>query len=119
MSKEFLIKALCLVAIVPLFARCESLAIMTPASVVVCQPTVFSWSGGQSPYTLSIVPGAEPSGAPLKSFEKQDGTSFSWMADVPSGTSISLLIKDASGQEALSAPFTIQDGPDSSCLPAH
>ncbi|MER6384092.1 Ser-Thr-rich GPI-anchored membrane family protein [Streptomyces sp. NPDC001118] len=94
----------------------ESFTINTPTNVVVCQPVLITWSGGEAPYSLTILPGSQPGAAPLRDLGQQDGTSYTWTADLPAGTSVGLTLKDSTGQVAQSAPFTINDGPDHSCV---
>jgi len=90
--------------------------INTPTNVVVCQPILLSWSGGVAPYFLSILPGNQPGAAALEDLGTQAGTSFTWKADIAAGTLIGLNLRDSSGQTAQSAAFSINTGPDSSCV---
>ncbi|MER5546483.1 Ser-Thr-rich GPI-anchored membrane family protein [Streptomyces sp. NPDC002589] len=94
----------------------EGLTINTPSNPVVCQPLTLSWSGGQGPYRLEVLPGNQPSAPPLRDLGEQDGTTYTWTVDVPQGTSLGLKLQDSTGAIAQSAPFTVQDGPDKSCL---
>ncbi|KDQ59239.1 hypothetical protein JAAARDRAFT_206173 [Jaapia argillacea MUCL 33604] len=92
------------------------LTINTPASVVECEPVLLSWTSGTPPYYLSILPGGQPSAAPLYQFPQQTGTSVTWVVNIASGTSIGLTLRDSTGTTAQSAPFTIIPGTSTSCL---
>ena len=41
------------------------LRIETPTNLAVCQPALLSWTGGESPYYVSVIPGGQPSAASL------------------------------------------------------
>lgn len=94
----------------------EGLTISTPSNPVVCQPLKITWSGGQAPYQLELQPGAQPSAPSLRDFGQQDGSAYTWTVDLPPGTSVGLTLRDSTGTTAQSAPFTVQAGPDISCL---
>ncbi|MFE4800292.1 hypothetical protein ACFRFL_36020 [Streptomyces sp. NPDC056708] len=94
----------------------EGLTINTPSNPVVCQPLTITWSGGQAPYQLELLPGNESGAAPLRDFGQQEGTAYTWTVDVPPNTSVGLTLRDSTGATAQSAPFTIQAGPDTSCV---
>ncbi|CCM01401.1 uncharacterized protein FIBRA_03452 [Fibroporia radiculosa] len=118
----------------------SGLQINTPSDVTECIPTLFTWSGGVSPYyivrfshqsgkdphilfyspadaLLSLEPGSDPTGAPLQEYGPLTGTSYTWPTNITSGTSISLTIKDSTGATEESAPFTVGAG-SNSCLNA-
>ncbi|KAL1732385.1 hypothetical protein EV714DRAFT_282752 [Schizophyllum commune] len=101
-------------------ALAQAFTINTPASVTQCQPTLISWdaSDSQAPYYLSILPGDNPSGQPLKQFDISDGSSYSWNTDIAGGTSIGLTLKDSTGKTVQSAPVTIQNSSKSDPCPA-
>ncbi|KAL1740221.1 hypothetical protein HDZ31DRAFT_47919 [Schizophyllum fasciatum] len=92
-------------------AAVQAFTINTPASVTQCQPTLISWdaSDSQAPYYLSILPGDNPSGSPLKQFNIESGSSYSWSTDIQGGTSIGLTLKDSTGKTVQSAPVTIEN----------
>ncbi|CAE6384924.1 unnamed protein product [Rhizoctonia solani] len=90
--------------------------INTPASLVQCQPALITWSAVNSPIWLSIIPGGNPGATPIADFGKLSGTSFTWIVDIPHGTSVTCQLRDAAGAVAYSAPLTIQTSPDSSCI---
>ncbi|KAF9533774.1 Endonuclease/exonuclease/phosphatase [Crepidotus variabilis] len=79
--------------------------------VVVCQPLLLQWQGGQ----CDVVPGGDPSGTALIDFGKQTGNQLTWTVNVTTGTSIVLTIKDQTGTTAQSAPFS-PTGTDTSCI---
>ena len=41
------------------------LRIETPTNLVVCQPALLKWDGGEKPYYISVIPGGDASGAAL------------------------------------------------------
>ncbi|KAK7690852.1 hypothetical protein QCA50_005954 [Cerrena zonata] len=92
-------------------ALAQDLRIETPIGPVVCQPILLTWSGGTPPYFL-------PSAQPLEQFTNLQGTTFSWTVNQPAGTSLGLTLRDSTGATGQSAPFTINSGPDTSCLNA-
>ncbi|KAG2066652.1 hypothetical protein BDR04DRAFT_1106311 [Suillus decipiens] len=91
--------------------------INTPVNVVECQPTLLTWSGGISPYYLTVVhlPGATPNGVALENLGQQNGTSVTWICNIASGQSIGLTLRDSSGSIAQTAPFTVNPGSSTSC----
>jgi len=97
-------------------AQSTTLTINTPPSVPQCLPTFVSFSGGQPPYTISALPGGQPSAPPLADLGSHDGTGFTWKANLPVGTSTTLQIRDSTGVINYSQMFTIQPSSDTSCL---
>jgi len=108
--------ALAAVAFVQSVVGQASITINTPANVVVCQPILLTWSGGTAPYFLSILPGSQPSAPALVDFGRQNGTSLTWKVNVAVGTSIGLTLRDSNGLVAQSAPFTVNNGTDTTCV---
>ncbi|TRM65116.1 hypothetical protein BD626DRAFT_490968 [Schizophyllum amplum] len=104
-----------LVAAASLIAAVQALTINTPASLTVCQPSLLSWADGSTPYFLTILPGGQTSGA-LKTFDQTDATSITWNVDLASGTSVTLSIKDGTGNVAYTDAVTITEGNDNSCV---
>jgi len=105
-----------LAVILPLVS---AFTVNTPTATVVCEPLQFTWSadGSQPPYYLSLIPAGQPSASPLKQFPTQDGTSYTWdKVTLGVGTSFTVSLKDSHGQQVYSAPATVQDGGDSSCV---
>ncbi|KZO91561.1 hypothetical protein CALVIDRAFT_558083 [Calocera viscosa TUFC12733] len=94
-----------------------NLTVSTPSSLVTCQPALITWSGGVSPYYLSVLPGGQTSATALESFPTQTGTSYTWpKVDIQGGTSITIQIRDGQGNIQYSSPVTIQAGPDTTCV---
>ncbi|KAI0250265.1 hypothetical protein BJV78DRAFT_601554 [Lactifluus subvellereus] len=94
-------------------------SVNTPTSAVVCQPLQITWSteGSSPPYYLSLIPAGQPYANALKQFPSQQGSSFTWeKVDLPPNTSFTVSLKDANGQQAYSAPTTVQGGSDTSCV---
>jgi len=94
----------------------QNLTVNTPPSVVQCQPTQLSWSGGTGPYFLSFIPAGQPSAPAIKQFPTQTGNTFTWVADLAAGTSFTISLKDSNGAQQFSDIVTVQSGPDSSCI---
>ncbi|MEV5795940.1 Ser-Thr-rich GPI-anchored membrane family protein [Streptomyces sp. NPDC052192] len=88
----------------------EYLTVNTPNHVIHGEPVTLSWSGGQGPYTLRVVPGGNPSGPALKEFPKVEGSSLEWTVDLPANESYTLVVADASGSAAFSDRFTVSPG---------
>ncbi|KAG2133653.1 uncharacterized protein EDB93DRAFT_1254750 [Suillus bovinus] len=105
-----------LVALVSAVPVVFGLTINTPANVVECQPILFSWSGGQSPYYLTLVPGGQSMAAAIKSFPTQTGTSYTWNVDLQANTIFNIALKDTTGAVAYSDIITIMPGSDTSCV---
>lgn len=92
--------------------------INTPASLVTCQPTLLSWTGGQAPYFLSIIPGGQASAAALKDLGQQTDNQETWTVDLAAGTSITVKLTDSTGNTVYSSPVTIGEGSSTSCIGA-
>ncbi|KAK7690774.1 hypothetical protein QCA50_005873 [Cerrena zonata] len=115
---KFLAIAAALVSVVPALAQ-DKLTVNTISGIVnVVQPIQFTWSGGQAPYFLSLIPAGQPSAAAIKQFDTQQGTSFTWNVDLPAGSTFSISLKDSLGTQAFSDIETVNSGPDSACLTA-
>lgn len=93
----------------------STLTVNTPTSLVQCQPAALSWTGGQAPYFVSIIPGGQPSATPLESFPQTSETTLTWTVDIPSGTSITVQIRDASGTLNYAQAVTVQAGTSTNC----
>ncbi|KAH9986242.1 hypothetical protein BJV77DRAFT_67243 [Russula vinacea] len=97
----------------------SALTVNTPTAPVVCEPLQITWSPESSspPYYLSLIPAGQPSASALKQFPPQEGTSYTWeKVTLPVGTGFTVSLKDGHGQQVYSAPATVQDGGDSSCV---
>lgn len=92
-------------------ASAQAVMVNTPTSVVQCLPVQLSWSGGQPPYFLSLIPGGQPTGTPLEDLGQQTGTSFSWKADIAANTDVTVQIRDSTGVLNYSDKFTVQKAP--------
>ncbi|KAF9459582.1 hypothetical protein BDZ94DRAFT_1324652 [Collybia nuda] len=97
-------------------ALAQQFVLNTPSNVVVCEPILLTWSGGEAPYFLVVEPANKPNGPALRDLGTQTGTQFTWIVDIAAGTAISLSLRDSTGAILQSAPFTINSGPDTSCL---
>ncbi|KAJ3556177.1 hypothetical protein NP233_g12038 [Leucocoprinus birnbaumii] len=94
------------------------LMINTPASLVECQPVRLDWSSdpGTAPYYLSVIPGGQPAAPPLKTFPTIDSaTSVTWNVDIQAGTSVTIALKDSTGQTVYTSNLQIQSGSSRSC----
>ncbi|KAI0076219.1 hypothetical protein K474DRAFT_1684974 [Panus rudis PR-1116 ss-1] len=116
--KSFFAVAAALASVVPALAQSTAM-VNTVTGITQCQPIQFTWSGGQGPYFLSLIPAGQPSAAPIKDFGQQSGTSFTWSkVDLPAGSTFTIALKDQTGQTVYSDTETVNSGPDSSCLTA-
>ncbi|KAI0264496.1 hypothetical protein BC834DRAFT_266879 [Gloeopeniophorella convolvens] len=100
-------------------AVASAATVNTPGLAVVCQPLQLTWSpeGSTGPYFLSLGVAGQPTAPALKQFPTQDGTSYTWpKVDLPVGTAFTVMLKDSNGQQAFSAPATVQSGSDTSCV---
>ncbi|KAG2076701.1 hypothetical protein BDR04DRAFT_1089882 [Suillus decipiens] len=104
------------VALVSAVSAAFGLTVNTPSDVVECQPILFTWSGGVSPYYLTLVPGGQSMASPIKSFPTQTGTSYTWNVDLQANTIFNIALKDSTGTTAYSDIITIASGSDTSCL---
>lgn len=108
------ITALAAVATATLAAA--QLRIETPTNLVVCQPALLTWAGGEQPYYVSVIPGGQPSAASLKDFPQTSSTQQTWNVDLPAGQEVSLRITDATGTINYSEKVTIREGSNTNCL---
>ncbi|PPR05752.1 hypothetical protein CVT24_006691 [Panaeolus cyanescens] len=108
-----------LAAFVYLLPGVMALTINTPFGVTQCQPQLITWSDGTPPYYVSIIPeakGGQPSAPALRSWDPQSGNSLTWQVDLQPNTSITLAIKDATGNTAFSDKVNIQPAtPGTAC----
>lgn len=107
--------AAALLAVAP-FAMGQQMQINSLSGVVECEPILISWTGGTPPYYLSFIPAGQPSAPAIKQFPPQQGTSYTWVVDLPSGTSFTSELKDASGQPVYSGTQTVEAGSNSDCV---
>ncbi|KAI0925993.1 hypothetical protein AcW1_008280 [Taiwanofungus camphoratus] len=114
---KYFASAVAFVSLVPVVLGQSKLTVNTITSgIVECEPTLFSWSGGQAPYYLSLVPAEQTSAPAIKQFAAQQGTSYTWNTDLASGTSFTIVLKDSTGDTAFSDVETITAGTSNSCL---
>ncbi|MBW0540118.1 hypothetical protein O181_079833 [Austropuccinia psidii MF-1] len=92
-------------------AQSTAVQVNTPTAVQFCVPIKFTWSGAAPPYYVSLIPGGQPSAAPVKDFGIQNGDSLLWTVDQPAGTSLTVQIRDSQGNLNYSDKFTVQAGP--------
>lgn len=91
-------------------AAAQQLTVNTPTSVVHCLPVQLTWSGGQPPYYVSLLPGGQPTASPIADLGQQTGTSLSWKATIPANTPVTVQIRDSTGTLNYSDQFTVQQG---------
>jgi len=113
--KFLALAAAALAVLAPAFAQ-DKLQVDTVAGINQCQPVLFTWHGGQGPYFLSLLPAAQPSAPALKQFPQQTGTSFTWLVDLPTGSTFTISLKDSTGATAFSDIETVNAGGDATCL---
>lgn len=109
------VTAAALLAVVP-FAMGQQLQVISLTGVVECEPILISWTGGSPPYFLSLIPAGQPSAAALKQFPEQQGTSYTWLVDLPAGTGFTTALKDSTGQLVFSGNQQVEGGSSSSCV---
>ncbi|KAI5479495.1 hypothetical protein MNV49_003437 [Pseudohyphozyma bogoriensis] len=90
--------------------------INTPTSLIVCEPSAITWTGGTEPYYITVIPAGEPSETPYESFPTQTGTSYTWTVDIAAGLNVSLALKDSTGTSVYSSNVVIQAGSSTSCV---
>ncbi|WWD18557.1 hypothetical protein CI109_103010 [Kwoniella shandongensis] len=92
------------------------MTVNTPPSIVVCQPAALSWTGGQGPYIVAIIPGGQASAAALETVnDNVSGNTITWKVDIAPETEISVKITDSQGAIQYSSPVKVQNG-DTSCV---
>ncbi|KDQ14306.1 hypothetical protein BOTBODRAFT_145699 [Botryobasidium botryosum FD-172 SS1] len=96
-------------------AQNSSFTVNTPASIITCEPTAISWTGGTPPYFVSIIPGGQPAAPALKSFPQQSVNTLTWLVDL-AAQAISIQVKDATGLMAYSATTNIMSGSNTTCI---
>jgi len=94
----------------------DTYMINTPMDVVECQPTLLTWTGGTSPYYLSILPAGQPNAASLVDLGIQTGMSYTWVVNLTYGTAGFCELRDSTGKMAQSGPFQVGRGSDSNCI---
>ncbi|RSH77529.1 uncharacterized protein EHS24_003085 [Apiotrichum porosum] len=98
-------------------ALAQTFSVSTPASLITCQPSLISWTGGTAPFILSVIPGGDVSAAALEYLESSTtSSSYTWTVNLVGGTYITFKVTDATGANVYSAPLTIQAGSSTSCM---
>jgi len=67
---------------------------------------------------MLIVPGDDPCSDVVADLGDHDGTSMTWMVNLPAGTNVMISLEDGNGDEAWSGAMVVGPSNDSSCLPA-
>ncbi|KAK4695528.1 hypothetical protein P7C70_g8536, partial [Phenoliferia sp. Uapishka_3] len=101
----------------PYGSHSTALTVLTPASITLCQPAAIGYSGGTAPYFLSVLPGGQVSAAALETFPSSSTTaagSYTWNVNLPAGTSITLALKDSTGNIAYSGSVIIAPNTETS-----
>jgi len=104
----------------------EPLEVNTPLNATVCEPLLFSWSGGTPPYTLTLIELLLSTlGVGIAEFNASTDTSLTWVVNIvpiPASQggpdSLVLRVVDGTGNFSDSATFPIQDSDNHACLPA-
>ncbi|TDL25807.1 hypothetical protein BD410DRAFT_608433 [Rickenella mellea] len=81
-----------------------------------CGKASLSWTGGEGPYDVAVVPGDEPCGDPIVELGDHDGLSTGWTVALKEGTKVMLSVIDKNGDEAWSGEITVGGSKDASCL---
>ncbi|KAL7004189.1 hypothetical protein EMMF5_006257 [Cystobasidiomycetes sp. EMM_F5] len=98
-------------------AQTSAPIINTPASLTQCQPALLSFSGGQAPYFLAVLPAGQTAATPLLNLPNQAAAgTYTWVVNLAAGTNLSLRITDNTGATNYAAPLVIMSSSDSSCL---
>lgn len=109
--RSFLLAAAASAALVAAQLRIE-----TVQNLVVCQPALLTWSGGQPPYFPAVIPGGQPTAAALKDFGTTSANQLTWTVDLAAGTEVSLRITDSSGAVNYAERVTIRAGSNTNCI---
>jgi hypothetical protein len=105
-------------AFVSLLARAvaaQELALLTP-KLTQCQEAQLEWSGGSPKYALFMLPYNDPCGDAAKEWPYTSKNVMHYNVSVPAGAKVVFLVEDANGDEAWTAPITVDKGDDDSCL---
>jgi len=94
----------------------DTFTINSLTDVTVCQPSLITWMNGHPPYFLTVQPENEPNAGPLVNLGEQNGTSFTWVVNIPAGDNGFLQLRDSTGVLAQSGVFSVQAGTTTSCL---
>lgn len=83
------------------------LTALTPATLVECEQTNLTWFGGTPPYAISLLAN-DTTGYRALGYAGISGTSFVTKLPFAAGESLVLLVRDATGAQAISAFFEVQ-----------
>ncbi|KAF8920339.1 hypothetical protein CPB85DRAFT_1274682 [Mucidula mucida] len=97
----------------------STLTINTPGNVVTCQPTLLSWTGGQSPYQLFITSGDDSSGPTIEDLGTQTDNSETYTPSQQANTRIVFNIRDSTGLIAQTGIITVGAGSSTSLTLLH
>jgi len=98
-------------------AQSASLVINTPTSLVECEPSAITFSGGTAPYYISVLPGGQTTASPLETFPTQTAAgTYTWTVNLQPGLAVTLQIRDSTGALNYAQEVTIQSSSISSCL---
>ncbi|KAL7411398.1 hypothetical protein BDY24DRAFT_396659 [Mrakia frigida] len=89
----------------------SAITVNTPSAPVFCQPTLLSWSGGSPPYFVNMNVGGSISEVLEVILDSSTATSYTWITDIPAGTSITLAVKDSTGLANYAAQVTVGANP--------
>ncbi|GAA5895212.1 hypothetical protein JCM6882_006616 [Rhodosporidiobolus microsporus] len=97
-------------------ARAQA-TISSPSSVTECLPQQLTISGGEPPYTITVLPGGATGGEPLETLPtlEEEGT-VRWVADIPAGQDITFAVRDNTGAVNFSAQVPVLAGSSTDCL---
>ncbi|KAI0734123.1 hypothetical protein C8Q72DRAFT_807563 [Fomitopsis betulina] len=98
-----------------LVASVAGLTVNTPGSVVECEPTAITWTGGSSPFYLSFALESDPNGAAQQSYGPLQSSPFTWTTNITANIDLIVNLKDSTGTVAQSGSFIVQSG-STSCL---
>ncbi|KAI0708252.1 hypothetical protein C8Q76DRAFT_113421 [Earliella scabrosa] len=89
---------------------------MPHSHITLCQAYQFTWTGGATPYTLSIRIPTEQMDVPAAlPFPNISATRFAWTPDLVEQGLVARVF-DSTGASATSTPFTVQPGNVTSCV---
>ncbi|KAG7531302.1 hypothetical protein FFLO_04480 [Filobasidium floriforme] len=97
-------------------AAAQGIQIAQPPNFVTCQPGRISWTGGEAPFFLSILPGGNTAATPLVDLGQQTSNVYVWNANVQPGQDITVRISDSQGIVQYSSQIPVIAGSDTSCV---
>ncbi|EIW70712.1 hypothetical protein M231_02634 [Tremella mesenterica] len=97
-----------------------ALIISTPDTLTQCQPATFSWSPTTSPYYLALLTSSDHSSSSILELDAQayvpvPRETATWVVDVEEGTTVTVLVRDATGEVAFSEMRLVEHG-NGDCL---